>query len=69
MGFSNLIADGISMGLGDFLSETAEFNHARGERKREEWEFDRYPEGEVKEMIDIYVNEKRMHASLVHSNL
>ena len=32
-------------------------------------EFDRYPEGEVKEMIDIYVNEKRMHASLVHSNL
>ena len=34
MGFANLIADGISMGFGDYLSEAAELDHAKKERAR-----------------------------------
>lgn len=55
MGFANLIADGISMGFGDFLSEQAELDHGKKERKREMWEVENYIEGEKKEMVDIYI--------------
>jgi hypothetical protein len=43
------------MGLGDCISEQAEQAHIRGEAARERWEFENYPEGERKEMVDIYV--------------
>lgn len=55
MGWANLFADGISMGFGDFLSEKAEIEHAQGERRREMWEMESHPEGEISEMIEIYV--------------
>ncbi|KAJ8607175.1 hypothetical protein CTAYLR_007325 [Chrysophaeum taylorii] len=58
MGVANLVADGISMGLGDYLSESAERNFVRHEFKREQWEMRNYPAGEVREMIQIYVNKK-----------
>ena len=35
LGFSNVIADGVAMGVGDFLSTKAENDHALAERKRE----------------------------------
>ena len=54
MGFANLLSDGISMGLGDYLSESAELQYIRSERAREEWEFDTKPEAELQEMLDIY---------------
>ena len=53
-GFAKLLGDALSMGLGDCISEQAEQAHIRGEHKRELWEYENYPEGEVKEMIDIY---------------
>ena len=59
MGVANLVADGISMGLGDYLSEKAERNFVMHEFKREQWEMRNYPEGEVQEMIDIYVKHKK----------
>ncbi len=37
-GFAKLLGDGMAMGLGDCLSEGAEQDHIRGERKREAWE-------------------------------
>lgn len=37
MGIANLLADGISMGLGDYLSEKAENNFVKNEREREMW--------------------------------
>ncbi len=45
LGFANLVADGLSMGVGDYLSEKAEIDFARSERAREKWEFENYKEG------------------------
>ncbi|EGD72389.1 vacuolar iron family transporter [Salpingoeca rosetta] len=55
MGFANLIADGISMGMGEFMSALSESQYTLSERVREEWEFDHNPEGEIKEMVDLYM--------------
>lgn len=54
MGFANLLSDGISMGLGDYLSESAEIEYIRSEKARELWEIENVPEKELAEMIDIY---------------
>jgi len=37
MGFVNLTADGLAMGVGDFMSSRAENQYVKNERKREEW--------------------------------
>lgn len=55
LGFSNIFADALSMGVGEFLSSKAENEWILSEREREMWEMENYPEGEVKEMEDIYV--------------
>ncbi|MFH0927416.1 MAG: VIT1/CCC1 transporter family protein [Candidatus Micrarchaeota archaeon] len=54
MGFANLIGDGISMAVGDYLSTKAERDYYNAERTRERWEVDNYPQGEKKEMVEIY---------------
>lgn len=55
LGFSNIFADALSMGVGEFLSSKAENEWILSERAREKWEMENYPEGEMKEMEDIYV--------------
>ena len=55
LGFSSVLADAISMGVGDALSTKAENEYILAERKREQWEFDHNPEGEIEEMVDLYV--------------
>jgi len=55
LALATLTAGGVSMGIGDWLSTQAHVQHARSERRREEWEVEHYLEGEKQEMIDIYV--------------
>ena len=42
------------MGVGEFLSSKATNEWILSERRREEWEMENYPDGEIQEMIDIY---------------
>lgn len=59
-GIAHLVADGISMGMGDALSEQAELDLNLSEREREKWEMKNHPEGEFAEMYEIYVERYKM---------
>ena len=54
MGVANIIADSISMSLGDYLSSKSEMEFYVKEREREKWEVENNPEGEKIEMIELY---------------
>ncbi|MBT3464068.1 hypothetical protein HN451_03705 [archaeon] len=54
LGFANLLADGLSMGVGNYISPKSELEYIRRERRREEWEIEHYPEGETEEIRAIY---------------
>lgn len=56
LGFANLIADGLSMAIGDYLSTKAEMEFQKSEREREKWEVEHYPDGEKQEMIELYMD-------------
>ena len=50
-----MLADALSMGVGEYLSSRSYHNFVRQELRRETWELENYPEGEVAEMVDLYV--------------
>ncbi|MDP6139317.1 MAG: VIT1/CCC1 transporter family protein [Candidatus Woesearchaeota archaeon] len=54
LGLANLIADGFSMAIGNYLSSKSDIEFAQRERKREEWEVEHYPKGEIAEIRQIF---------------
>ncbi len=54
LGFANLLADGLSMAVGNYLSLKSDQDFYKKEKRREEWEVDNYPKGEVEEIRRIY---------------
>ena len=61
MGFANLIADGFSMGFGDFISSFFETKYILSEKDKESHEFEHNREYEINEMIELYEREGLGH--------
>ena len=57
MGVANLIADGFSMGFGDYISSYFESNYILSEADKESMEFETNNDYEVQEMVELYTNE------------
>ena len=53
LGFANLVGDGISMGMSNFLSLRSRKSFEARERGREEYEVEKFPEDEKKEVEEI----------------
>jgi len=54
LGLANLLADGMSMAAGAYLSTKSERQYYDRERAREAWEVEHFPDGERAEMLGIY---------------
>ena len=57
MSVANLIADGLSMGLGDYLSSHFENKYINSEKAKEEYEYIHNRDYEIEELKDLYINE------------
>jgi len=55
LGLANLFADGFSMAVGNYLSTKSRNEFIENERRREKWEVEHYPEGEVEEIRQIFL--------------
>ena len=53
LGFANLVADGISMGMSNFLSLRSRLSFEQREREREEYEVEKFPDVERQEVEEI----------------
>lgn len=56
LGFANLLADGLAMGLGNYLGTKSEVDYIKRERRMETWETENIPDLERKEVEEIYKN-------------
>jgi VIT1/CCC1 family predicted Fe2+/Mn2+ transporter len=54
LGMSNLLADGLSMSIGSYLSRKAEKDNYNKHLGIEAWEIENMPDAERQEVIDIY---------------
>ena len=57
MGVANLIADGLSMGLGDYLSSHFENKYINSEKGKEEYEYIYNKNYEIEELKELYIGE------------
>jgi VIT1/CCC1 family predicted Fe2+/Mn2+ transporter len=55
LGIGNLLADGFSMGTGDYLSTKSEREYYEREARRQAWEIRAFPEGQKAELRALYV--------------
>ncbi|MFP4402398.1 MAG: VIT1/CCC1 transporter family protein [Candidatus Nanoarchaeia archaeon] len=56
LGFANLIADGISMAVGDYLSTKSENEFTAQQKDKHEQKLKDYPEQEKKRTISLFIN-------------
>ncbi|MBI2359211.1 MAG: VIT1/CCC1 transporter family protein [Deltaproteobacteria bacterium] len=54
MGFANLLADGFSMSVGNYLGARSQQEYWKEERRRESWEIENLPEAEREEVRRLY---------------
>lgn len=54
LGIGNLLADGFSMGTGDYLSTKSEREYYDREARRQAWEIEQFPEGQTAELKTFY---------------
>jgi len=54
MGFANLLADGFSMAVGNYLGARSQQEYWREERQREIWEIEHLPQAEREEIRRLY---------------
>jgi VIT1/CCC1 family predicted Fe2+/Mn2+ transporter len=54
LGLANLLADGLSMAAGAYLSLKSELEYYAREREREEWEVEHFADGERVELLELY---------------
>jgi vacuolar iron transporter family protein len=54
LGFANLLADGLSMAVGNYLAAKTRLEYIEKARRREEWEIDNLVEQEKQEIREIY---------------
>merc|ERR1719171_490104 len=55
MGAANVLAGAFSMAVGEYLSSIGERDVAQREMDRERWEVQNYPQGEIAEMRQLYI--------------
>jgi len=65
LGFANLMADGISMGLSNYLAIRSKLDYEKKERRHEEKEIEELPAEERKEMEEILISNWRLPARTV----
>ena len=56
LGFANLLADGFSMSIGNYLSRRTNKEYIEKERRKEEWSIDNLTKEEKEEIREIYKN-------------
>jgi VIT1/CCC1 family predicted Fe2+/Mn2+ transporter len=54
LGIGNLLADGFSMGVGDYLSTKSEREYYDREARRQRWEIESFPDGQREELRALY---------------
>lgn len=54
LGIANMVADGLSMGMGDFLGSISEEKFKQRQLKMEKYEFEQIPEVEKQELVEMY---------------
>lgn len=54
LGISNLLADGLSMSIGSYLSKKSEQDNYNKHLRIEEWEIENVPDTERQEIVDIF---------------
>jgi len=69
LGFANLIADGISMGIGDYLGERSENRFKQYQYEIEKWEVKNIPDEEEKELVEFFTKRQVLPADAVKMSL